>query len=224
MGRKLVVAAILMGIQAGAAGASQKSPSLAGLARAMAAEKHCNTLLATERLELERTTEARRLAETAAAADVARQMYDEGSATGAKARCDETTARAIKSVLLASRVAIPAKPDIPAIAVTTASTKVPEPAPAAMAEVKQRTTIKPTVLKKPVRKVQQQAPASLASYGSMVESYYRELRCPTMSTSSVNGFYREVMRAHQKAVRDFGVGAASTAVRRAEARANAGSC
>lgn len=224
MRMKLMVTAVVVGHFAGSAIAGQRAPSLVGLARALAAEQHCNTLLATEKLELERATESRKAAESAAAPEIAGQMFEDGTATGAKARCDETTARAIKAVLLASR-ANPVATVIPqAVAVTNVPAKTQEPAPVVKTEVKPQVTVKPTILKKPVRKAPQAATASLAGYGSMVEAYYRELRCPSMSASSVNGFYREVLRAHQKAVREYGVGAASTAVRRAEARANAGSC
>jgi hypothetical protein len=221
MCKRLVLAAILVVAAGGLVQAGQKPPSLVGLARAMAAEQHCNVLIATEKLELERTTQSRRQTETAKSSAIAKQMFDEGIATGAKARCDELTTRAIKSVLRATRAS-------PPVAVTTKPVAVaavqPDGKPETKPVIKPNRAMTPTILKKPVKPGATKQAGNLAGYGSKVEAYYRELRCPTMSNAEVNAFYRDVMRAHHKAVQEFGMGPAATAVKRAEARANAGSC
>jgi hypothetical protein len=224
MGKELVLIAVFIGWGCSAAHAEQRPPSLLGLARANAAEQHCGVLIATEKLELERATENRKQAEFAKSPEIAKQIFDEGMTTGAKARCDDLTSRAIKAVLRASRATPPMAANPKPVAIAGVPAKV-EPV---QAEVKpamrpNRGT-KPTVLLKQAKPVPSQQASNLAAYGSMVEAYYRELRCPEMSTAQVNAFYRDVMRAHQKAVQKYGMGPAATAVRRAEARANAGSC
>jgi outer membrane biosynthesis protein TonB len=210
------VMAGILGLNGAGAEIQLKSPTLAGLARAVAAERKCQILIAPERLELERALTSRMTAETQASASEAKQRHDSGLETGSKARCDDTTKGAIKTVLQASRI-VP-EPTPVASATTAAATAEPKPKPAA------KPAVKPAVAAKPQTKPATKPTNSLAAYGSMVEAYYRELRCQTMSASAVRSFYQDVLRAHLRAVQSHGAGAAATAVRRAEARAKSGAC
>jgi hypothetical protein len=187
------------------------------LARAAAANKRCNVLTLLESEELSA------FADAAAESKKAKSAAKRGTATGANVRCGEQAARGIRGVLKSARsqgLAKATQSTVPVVAVQQL-VNLPQQSPSAEVPPEKPVQKQRALTKKPLR---QAAAAGLKRYETMATTYYKELRCPSMSRSELLAFYDNVIDTHRKSVAIYGSARVSAAVRTAAARAKAGNC
>jgi hypothetical protein len=64
----------------------------------------------------------------------------------------------------------------------------------------------------------------LAQYAELTKRYYLARRCSSMSASSINTLYRNVVATHRNVLSNFGVPVVRAIMRQSEQRANQSSC
>ena len=180
------------------------------LARAQAVQQKCKFLTASQNEELSRFVARAEIAMVSKSSSKATKIIiANGRAQGQKAACSYIERTDILEILTAAQQAsaginLPA--DKPVIVeksrVAFAATKKPVPEPA-----------------------QKFAPTgNLSQYAQLTKRYYLARRCNSMSMSSINSLYRNVVASHRNVVSNFGVPAVRSIMQQSEQRANQSSC
>ncbi len=194
------------------------------LARADSANTRCKVLSGADAQDLSG------MAEAASQTGETRIAARRGAATGSLVRCDQTTARAIKGVLdsarsqgLRTRIATaPVVVNTPQSLTDGETARAEEPR--AVEEVSASSVNLVAPPKAAKRKPVQPGGAQLKRYEIMAASYFKQLKCPTMSRRELVAFYENVLEVHRKSVAIYGSAKVSQTVRAAASRAKAGNC
>ena len=180
------------------------------LARAQAVQQKCKFLTASQNEELSRFVARAEIAMVSKSSTKStKAIIANGRAQGQKAACSDIERTDILDILIAAQ---------------QASARIKPPATKPVAVEKPRLAV--AAVKKPVPElVQKSIPTgNLSQYAQLTKRYYLARRCNSMSISSINSLYRNVVASHRNVVSNFGVPAVRNVMQQSEQRANQSSC
>jgi hypothetical protein len=180
------------------------------LARAHAVQQKCKFLTANQNEELSRFVARAEIAMVSKSSTKAtKAIIANGRAQGQKAACSDTERTDILDILNAAQQA-------------SAGTRPPTAKPVSI----EKPRVAVVAVKKPTLEPVQKSVTTggLAQYAQLTKRYYLARRCGSMSMSSINSLYRNVVATHRKVVSNFGVPAVRNIMQDSEQRANQSSC
>jgi hypothetical protein len=180
------------------------------LARAQAVQQKCKFLPASQKEELARFVARAEIAMVSKSSTRAtKALIARGRAQGQKAACSDAERIDILDILNAAQQASAGiKP--------TATKSITVEKPLTLAAAVKKPTPEP---------VQKSTPAgNLDQYAELTKRYYLARRCGSLSMSSINTLYRNVVATHRRVISNFGVPAVRNVLRLSEQRASHSSC
>ena len=223
------------------------------LAHSQALDNHCKILSATEAQDLRDLVARAEIALAGKySVAVARETLAKGRADGKAAPCDAAASAQVRDILKAGMMATTQEPVAPTTEQSAAAT--PAPAPQIAASKPKTPNMPPSVVapkkmivaQKPVAaaklkqrhaalqvtqsvtqvttKVKAEKKVSLASYSSLAQKYYVELKCHTMPLHAAQRMYEDVLAQHRAAMASDGATAVRKMLKNAQSRAGAQSC
>ena len=187
--------------KAPAAGAAEEAVRI--LAGARTADARCGILSGSETAELDRyLARAEIAAASHASPKAARAAAATGSAEGRAMACTAETQTDVRETLEAARQAVAA-----------ANAAEPPEKPVRKADVKVKTGEKTRA-----------SGSGLARYDRIVQAYYLERECRSLSRAEADRFWKGIVRLHRNTVASNGVSAVAPVMRKAERRAQNAGC
>jgi hypothetical protein len=180
------------------------------LARAHAVQQKCKFLTANQNEELSRFVARAEIAMVSKSSTKAtKAIIANGRAQGQKAACSDTERTDILDILNAAQQA-------------SAGSRPPAAKPVAI----EKPRLSLVAVKKTAPDAVQKSAltGNLGEYAILTKRYYLARRCNSMSMSSINSLYRNVVATHRKVVSNFGVPAVRNIMQQSEQRASQSSC
>lgn len=181
------------------------------LSKARTADTRCKFLSAAERSELSRyTARAEIAAATQASPKAAKAASASGTAQGQSGACSPDLKADVLETLGAAREAIAAAEPAEPRAVTSAAPRK------ATAKVQRAGAI--------AEKPRRTGSEGLSRYARVVQAYYLERECRSLSKAKASAFWKGIVRLHKTTVAANGASAVAPVMRSAERQAGGSSC
>jgi hypothetical protein len=188
------------------------------LARSQALEEKCKFLTMAQRDELSAFVAKAEVAMVAkSSVKSTKSLINNGRAQAKTATCTDAERADIVDIISAAQQATSRKAQM---VQTPVANK-----PVALATQVERPKPLNSIFKKPIVEVKPEPIKSgLGQYAQLTKRYYLARRCNSMSNSSINSLYKNVVSTHRTVVASFGVPAVRAVMQQSEQHANAQHC